>query len=58
MKAVVQRVQRASVTNGARTESIQEGLLVLLGVAGGDGHEEADWIAYRIAHLRVFPDES
>ena len=31
---------------------------MLLGVAGGDGQEEADWIAYRIAHLRVFPDES
>lgn len=30
----------------------------MLGVAGGDGHEEADWIVYRIAHLRVFPDES
>lgn len=58
MKAVVQRVQRASVTNGAQTESIQEGLLVLLGIARGDGREEADWIAHRIAHLRVFPDES
>ena len=58
MKAVVQRVQRASVTNGAQTKSIQEGLLVLLGVARGDGLEEADWMAHRIAHLRVFPDES
>ena len=34
MRAVVQRVQRASVTHGDRTESIGEGLLVLLGVAG------------------------
>ena len=58
MKAVVQRVQRASVTYGDRTESIGEGLLVLLGVARGDGLEEADWMAHRIARLRVFPDES
>lgn len=58
MRAVVQRVQRASVTYGDRTESIGEGLLVLLGVARGDGIEEADWMAHRIARLRVFPDAS
>ena len=58
MRAVVQRVQRASVTHGDRTETIGKGLLVLLGVARGDGLEEADWMAHRIAHLRVFPDAS
>ena len=58
MRAVVQRVQRASVTYGDRTESIGEGLLVLLGVARGDGFEEANWMAHRIARLRVFPDVS
>lgn len=58
MRAVVQRVQRASVTYGDRTESIGEGLLVLLGVARGDGFEEANWTAHRIARLRVFPDAS
>ena len=58
MRAVVQRVQRASVTHGDRTESIGEGLLVFLGVARGDGLEEADWMAHRIARLRVFPDAS
>ena len=58
MRAVVQRVQRASVTCGDRTESIGEGLLVLLGVAQGDGFEEANWMAHRIARLRVFPDAS
>ena len=58
MRAVVQRVQRASVTYRDRTESIGEGLLVLLGVARGDGFEEANWIAHRIARLRVFPDAS
>ena len=58
MKAVVQRVQRASVTCGDRTESIKKGLLLLLGVARDDGLEEANWMAHRIAHLRVFPDKS
>ena len=58
MRAVVQRVQRSSVTYGDRTESIGEGLLVLLGVARGDGFEEANWMAHRIARLRVFPDAS
>ena len=58
MRAVVQRVQRASVTHDDRTESIGQGLLVLLGVARGDGLEEADWMAHRIARLRVFPDTS
>ena len=58
MRAVVQRVQRASVTYGDRTESIGEGLLVLLGVQRGDGFEEANWMAHRIARLRVFPDAS
>ena len=58
MKAVVQRVQRASVTCGDRTESIEKGLLVLLGVARDDGIEEANWMAHRIAHLRVFSDKS
>ena len=58
MRAVVQRVQRASVTHGDRTETIGKGLLVFLGVARGDGLEEADWMAHRIAHLRVFPDAS
>ena len=58
MRAVVQRVQRASVTHEDRTESIGKGLLVLLGVARGDGLEEADWMAHRIARLRVFPDTS
>lgn len=58
MKAVVQRVQSASVTHGTRTESIGKGLLVLLGVGRGDGLEEANWMVHRIAHLRVFPDEA
>jgi D-aminoacyl-tRNA deacylase len=58
MRAVVQRVSRADVTvDGAVVGSIGAGLLVLLGVAGGDGEAEAAAIADKIAGLRIFPDE-
>jgi D-tyrosyl-tRNA(Tyr) deacylase len=51
---VVQRVSRARVTPGG---SIGPGLCVLLGVARGDGEEEAMRLAGKIARLRVFADE-
>jgi D-tyrosyl-tRNA(Tyr) deacylase len=58
MRAVVQRVSRASVSvAGEVVGTIGEGLLVLLGVGVGDAPEEADALAARVAHLRVFPDE-
>ena len=53
MKAVVQRVSRAGVTPGG---SISHGLCVLLGVARGDGEDEAARLARKIAQLRVFAD--
>ena len=57
MRAVVQRVRRASVAvDGEPTRAIDAGLMVLVGVARGDGEAEADWIARKIAHLRVFDD--
>jgi D-tyrosyl-tRNA(Tyr) deacylase len=59
MKAVVQRVQKASVTVGEETVgAIGPGLLVLLGVAAGDRPADADYLAGKIAHLRIFEDES
>lgn len=59
MRAVVQRVASASVSvEGAVVGSIGAGLLVLLGVAAGDGPDEADWLARRVARLRVFPNEA
>jgi len=54
VRAVVQRVSRARVDPGGRIES---GLCVLLGVARGDGEEEAARLAGKVARLRVFPDE-
>ncbi len=59
MKAVVQRVRTASVAVGGETvASIGAGLLVLLGVAAGDGPAEVSWMARKISGLRVFADEA
>ena len=59
MRVVLQRVSRASVHVGDdRRGSIEVGLVVLLGVAVGDGEAEADQLAGKIARLRVFEDES
>jgi len=57
MKAVIQRVIDASVTvNGAVKGSIARGLLVYLGVAQDDTDADADWLAEKTAHLRIFDD--
>lgn len=57
MRAVVQRVRGASVeVAGATVGCIDEGLLVLLGVARGDGDPEAAWMVDKLSHLRIFPD--
>jgi D-tyrosyl-tRNA(Tyr) deacylase len=57
MKAVVQRVRNASVTvDGAVTGAIARGLLVYLGVAAEDTEKDADWLAEKIANLRIFQD--
>ena len=57
MRAVVQRVSRASVTvNGRVTGEIGQGLLVLLGVAQNDTEADADYLAEKIAGLRIFED--
>ena len=55
MRVVLQRVKSASVTvAGERISEIGDGLLLLVGVAGDDGEENADWLAEKIAGLRVF----
>lgn len=59
MKAVIQRVSHASVTiNGSVKSNIQEGMLVLLGVAEGDTQDDAEWLVKKIAALRIFDDEN
>ena len=58
MRAVIQRVSRASVTiDGRLAGSIGRGLLVLLGVGQQDTMEQATWMADKIAGLRVFADD-
>jgi D-tyrosyl-tRNA(Tyr) deacylase len=59
MRAVVQRVLRASVTiEGRVAGSIDSGLLVLVGVAGDDTHEDIAWLAGKIVGQKLFADES
>lgn len=58
MRAVIQRVQHASVTiNGQLNASIGPGFLILLGVCEEDNTEDVDWLARKVAALRVFDDE-
>lgn len=57
MRAVVQRVSRAEVViDGQPKASIGRGLLVLLGVEEDDGSEDIEWLAGKIARLRIFSD--
>ena len=58
MRAVVQRVSRASVrVNSQTVGAIERGLVVLVGVAAGDSREAADYLAEKVVTLRVFPDD-
>ena len=58
MIALVQRVREARVTvEGATTGEIGPGLLVLLGVHRADTAAEADWLAEKVARLRLFRDD-
>ncbi|MEI8340568.1 MAG: D-aminoacyl-tRNA deacylase [Verrucomicrobiota bacterium] len=59
MRAVIQRVSRASVTiQGNVRAAIEKGLLVLLGIEEADTDEDLDWLAGKIARLRLFPDDA
>ncbi len=59
MRAVVQRVSRAQVRVGDEiVGDIRSGLLVLLGVGNEDTFADADYLADKIAGLRIFEDEN
>jgi D-aminoacyl-tRNA deacylase len=59
MRAVVQRVKRARVTVAGETAGeIGQGLLVLVGVGQSDTEAAADYVADKIAGLRIFDDEA
>ncbi len=59
MKIVVQKVTRGSVTvSGELVAEIGPGMVVLVGVRKGDAEPQADWLAEKIANLRIFEDEA
>ena len=59
MKAVIQRVSKASVTiEGKRVASIASGVLVLLGIIEEDTQEDINWLSNKITNLRIFEDEN
>ena len=59
MKALLQRVKSAGVSIGGQSySSIEQGLLILLGVEKGDTETEAAWLAQKIINLRIFEDSA
>lgn len=59
MRAVLQRVTQASCTvEGKVTGEIDHGFLVLLGIEDADTTEDLEWLAQKIANMRVFGDEN
>ena len=58
MRAVIQRVSQASVSiDEKKVASINEGILVLLGIETQDTKEDSKWIANKISSLRIFSDK-
>lgn len=58
MKALLQRVTRASVTVGnEEVGKIGRGLVIFLGVAGSDTEKDVEYLAQKVANLRIFADE-
>ncbi len=58
MRAVIQRVDHASVEIDGRVHaSIQQGLLVLLGIEEADDQQDIEWLSGKIARLRIFDDD-
>jgi D-tyrosyl-tRNA(Tyr) deacylase len=58
VRVVVQRVNRAAVTvHGQIVGTIGLGLLVLAGFTEGDGEAAVDWMAEKLANLRIFSDD-
>lgn len=59
MRLVIQRVTRASVSIGGELHSsIGAGMMVLVGVETGDGAADVDWLAGKLAALRIFDDDA
>jgi D-tyrosyl-tRNA(Tyr) deacylase len=58
MRALVQRVSQGSVSvDGEVVGAIDRGFVILVGVTHGDGKAQAEWLANKVAGLRVFEDD-
>jgi len=59
MRALIQRVKNATVTiEGKIFSEINNGLLIFLGIEDEDSQQDIDWLARKIARLRIFSDEN
>lgn len=59
MKVVIQRVSKASVTIEDKiVASIENGLLILLGIVNEDTLQDINWLTNKIINLRIFGDEN
>jgi D-tyrosyl-tRNA(Tyr) deacylase len=59
MRTVIQRVTQASVAiDGNEYASIQQGLLILLGIEETDNFEDIEWLCGKIGRLRIFNDKA
>ncbi|MCF6353070.1 MAG: D-aminoacyl-tRNA deacylase [Cyclobacteriaceae bacterium] len=59
MKIVIQRVLNASVTIEGKVEgSINDGMVILVGIEQEDTTEDIDWLTNKLANLRIFDDEA
>lgn len=59
MRVVLQRVKEASVTiEGVIKSEIKEGLLILVGIENEDTTDDIQWLASKIAQIRIFSDEA
>ncbi len=59
MRVLIQRVKKATVTiDGDIFSEINQGLLIFLGIEAEDTQEDIDWLAGKIARLRIFTDEN
>lgn len=57
MRATIQRVSKASVTvEGEGISKIEQGILLLLGIENEDTSQDIEWLARKVAHLRIFDD--
>jgi D-tyrosyl-tRNA(Tyr) deacylase len=58
MRAVIQRVSRARVSvDGQTTGAIEHGVLAYVAAAPDDGEPEVEWLAGKLAEIRIFPDD-